>query len=114
MQRETVIGLMCVSSASVSTLSLKVRVSAGFSKSNLRLFNTTLNEIEDLKHAMVGGILLYYNPSIACVSLNETHSPTHCRRLASKHADNRLYMQLARKKPLYMSFLKSPSRKIIK
>ena len=42
-------------------------------------------------------------------------APTHCRRLASKHADNRLYMQLARKKkPLYMSFLKSPTRKINK
>ena len=37
-------------------------------------------------------------------------APTHCRRLASKHADNRLCMQLARKKPLYMSFLKSPTK----
>ena len=40
---------------------------------------------------------------------------SHCRRLASKRADNRLYMQLARKKnsdALYMSFPKSPTRKI--
>ena len=46
-------------------------------------------------------------------SETDVFQPTvHCRRLASKHADNRLYMQLARKKPLYMSFLKSPTRKI--
>ena len=37
---------------------------------------------------------------------------SRCRRLDSKLADNRLYMQLARKKPLYVSFPKSPARKI--
>ena len=77
---------------------------------------------------MVGGDPAVLQPKHSmCVTqwdsfkLTDVFQPTvlefalsRCRRLASKRADNRLYMQLARKKPLYVSFPKSPARKINK